>query len=111
MVDVTAGQGSAATGSGFPSFSDIGTMLRRGDLALAFGVLTILVVLILPLPAVVLDLFLAISITLSILILMTALFIQTATVILGVPDRPADLDHAAAVAQPRVDPPDPVARP
>lgn len=52
-------------------------MLRRGDLALAFGVLTILVVLILPLPAVVLDLFLAISITLSILILMTALFIQT----------------------------------
>ena len=77
MVDVTAGQGGAATSSGIPSFSDIGTMLRRGDLALAFGVLTILVVLILPLPAVVLDLFLAISITLSILILMTALFIQT----------------------------------
>jgi flagellar biosynthesis protein FlhA len=50
--------------------------LKRGDLALAFGVLTILVVLILPLPSVVLDLFLAISITLSILILMTALFIQ-----------------------------------
>ena len=75
MVDVTAGQGNAATGSGF-SFSDIGAMLKRGDLALAFGVLTILVVLILPLPAVVLDLFLAISITLSVLILMTALFIQ-----------------------------------
>ncbi len=52
-------------------------MLKRGDLALAFGVLTILVVLIMPLPSVVLDLFLAISITLSILILMTALFIQT----------------------------------
>ena len=77
MVDVTAGQGSANKKPGFPSFSDIGTMLKRGDLALAFGVLTILVVLILPLPAVVLDLFLAISITLSILILMTALFIQT----------------------------------
>jgi flagellar biosynthesis protein FlhA len=77
MVDVTAGQGNASTRSGLPSFSDIGTMLKRGDLALAFGVLTILVVLILPLPAVVLDLFLAISITLSILILMTALFIQT----------------------------------
>ena len=44
MVDVTAGQGSSATGSGFPSFSDIARMLRRGDLALAFGVLTILVV-------------------------------------------------------------------
>lgn len=77
MVDVTAGQGQAAKNSGFPSFADIGTMLKRGDLALAFGVLTILVVLILPLPSVVLDLFLAISITLSILILMTALFIQT----------------------------------
>jgi len=76
MVDVTAGQGGAGTGSGF-NFTDLGTMLKRGDLALAFGVLTILVVLILPLPAVVLDLFLAISITLSILILMTALFIQT----------------------------------
>jgi flagellar biosynthesis protein FlhA len=76
MVDVTAGQGGAR-GSGFPNLADIGTMLRRGDLALALGVLTILVVLILPLPAMVLDLFLAISITLSILILMTALFIQT----------------------------------
>ena len=75
MVDVTAGQGADAA-AGFPSFGDIGTMLKRGDLALAFGILTILVVLILPLPSVVLDLFLAISITLSILILMTSLFIQ-----------------------------------
>src|SRR5467141_3303021 len=75
MVDVTAGHG-AATASGFPSISEIGTILKRGDLALAFGILTILVVLILPLPSIVLDLFLAISITLSILILMTALFIQ-----------------------------------
>ena len=31
--------------------------------------------------------------------------------ILRVPDRPADLDHAAAVAQPRLDAADPVARP
>ena len=62
--------------AGFPSFGEIGTILKRGDLALAFGILTILVVLILPLPSVVLDLFLAISITLSILILMTSLFIQ-----------------------------------
>src|SRR5262245_25542008 len=75
MVDVTAGQG-AATGRGFPSLSEIGNMLRRGDIALAFGILIILVVLILPLPSIVLDLFLAISITLSVLILMTSLFIQ-----------------------------------
>jgi flagellar biosynthesis protein FlhA len=76
MVDVTAGQGAAAPSANFPSLSEIGNFLKRGDLALAFGILTILVVLILPLPSIVLDLFLAISITLSILILMTSLFIQ-----------------------------------
>ena len=75
MVDVTAGQGTTPS-SGFPSLSEIGAILKRGDLALAFGILTILVVLLLPLPSIVLDLFLAISITLSILILMTSLFIQ-----------------------------------
>lgn len=75
MVDITAGQGSSGPG-GLPSFSEIGALLRRGDIALALGILTILVVLILPLPSLVLDLFLAISITLSILILMTSLFIQ-----------------------------------
>ena len=58
-----------------PESSDL-EIAKRGDLALAFGILTILVVLILPLPSLVLDLFLAISITLSILILMTSLFIQ-----------------------------------
>ncbi|MGY3603011.1 MULTISPECIES: flagellar biosynthesis protein FlhA [unclassified Bradyrhizobium] len=73
MVDVTAGQGTASGGF---SLADITNILKRGDIALAFGILTILVVLILPLPAIVLDLFLAISITLSVLILMTALFIQ-----------------------------------
>jgi flagellar biosynthesis protein FlhA len=76
MVDVTAGQGGAAPRTRFPSLSEIGTILKRGDLGLAFGILTILVVLIMPLPSIVLDLFLAISITLSILILMTSLFIQ-----------------------------------
>src|SRR4051794_37012375 len=75
MSDVTADR-AEQQGSGFPSLSDIGTLLKRGDLALAVGILTILVVLILPLPSIVLDLFLAISIILSVLILMTALFIQ-----------------------------------
>ncbi len=74
MVDVTAGQG-ASTGNTL-TLSEIGNILKRGDIALALGILTILVVLILPLPSLVLDLFLAISITLSILILMTSLFIQ-----------------------------------
>ena len=76
MVDVTAGHGTGTAGGGFPSLGDIGNILKRGDLALAFGVLIILVVLIMPLPSMVLDLLLAISIILSILILMTALFIQ-----------------------------------
>ncbi|WP_426423669.1 flagellar biosynthesis protein FlhA [Bradyrhizobium genosp. A] len=76
MVDVTAGQGVGSAKPGLPSLSEIVNILKRGDIALALGVLTILVVLILPLPAIVLDLFLAISITLSILILMTSLFIQ-----------------------------------
>lgn len=78
MVDVTAGQGGAGSGNlGIPSLSDFGAMLKRGDIALAIGILVILAVLIVPLPSIILDLFLAISITLSILILMTALFIQT----------------------------------
>jgi flagellar biosynthesis protein FlhA len=76
MVDVTAGQGGAASAvSGF-SVRDIVDLLKRGDLALAIGILIILVVLVLPLPPLVLDLLLAVSIILSILILMTSLFIQ-----------------------------------
>src|SRR5947209_1824323 len=73
MTDVTA---ASATGFRLPRWSDIGALARRGDLALALGVMTILVVLILPLPPVLLDLFLAVSIILSVLILMTALFIH-----------------------------------
>ncbi len=64
------------TGIGFPSIPDLRHLLARPDLALAFGVMIILVVLILPMPAVLLDLLLAISITFSILVLMTALFIH-----------------------------------
>jgi flagellar biosynthesis protein FlhA len=54
----------------------MGAMLKRGDLALAIGVMTILVVLIFPLPSILLDMFLAFSIITSVLILMTALFIH-----------------------------------
>ena len=48
----------------------------RGDLALAFAVIGIVVVLIMPMPAVALDMLLAISIIFSVLIMMTALFIK-----------------------------------
>ena len=75
MADVAAAAG--AQKFGLPGIGEIGTMLKRGDLALAIGVMAILVVLILPLPPMLLDLALALSITFSVLILMTALFIQT----------------------------------
>ncbi len=79
MSDAAAsGGGGASTGGMVLSgLSDIGGMLRRADLALAIGVMAILVILILPLPPTLLDMALAISIILSVLILMTALFIQT----------------------------------
>src|SRR3954469_19968790 len=57
-------------------FGRIVHALRRGEIALALGVVAILIVLILPMPTWLLDFSLAISITLSILILMVALFIQ-----------------------------------
>ncbi len=60
-----------------PAFRDIAAFAKRGDLMMAIGIMTILVVLILPLPPMALDMFLAVSITISVLILMTALFIQT----------------------------------
>src|SRR6187431_1862309 len=77
MTDTTAAAPATTKAFQFPSLNAIGTMLKRGDIGLAIGVMTILVVLILPLPPIVLDLFLAISIIISVLILMTALFIQT----------------------------------
>jgi flagellar biosynthesis protein FlhA len=80
MSDVTAAGPASASqpsvGFNLAGLKHIGGILRRGDITLAIGVLTILVVLILPLPPIVLDLFLAVSITLSVLILMTSLFIQ-----------------------------------
>ena len=50
-------------------------LLRRGEIALALGVVGILVVLIMPMPTIMLDLMLAISLTFSVLILMVSLFI------------------------------------
>jgi len=75
MTEATAaerGEGSSA----LSRLTDLGNMLRRSDIALAAGMMAILVVLILPLPALLLDFSLAVSITFSVLILMTALFIQ-----------------------------------
>jgi flagellar biosynthesis protein FlhA len=54
----------------------IWSALGRGEVALALGVLAIVVLLILPVPAIVLDVLLAISLTTAVLILMTALLIK-----------------------------------
>ncbi|MGD1886108.1 MAG: flagellar biosynthesis protein FlhA [Cohaesibacteraceae bacterium] len=84
MADTTvtppseAPAGKSASGAGFslPSLESLKGALMRGDLALAFGVMTILVVLIMPMPPMMLDLFLAVSIIFAVLVLMTALFIH-----------------------------------
>ncbi len=56
--------------------SQVTDLLRRGDIALALGIVAILVVLILPMPKWLLDISLAFSITLSVLVLMVVLFIS-----------------------------------
>src|SRR5262249_20659700 len=71
MTDTTA---AAPSGSGF--LDRLTATLKRGEIALALGVVAILVVLILPMPTWLLDFSLAISMTLSVLILMVALFIH-----------------------------------
>jgi flagellar biosynthesis protein FlhA len=75
MTDVTAGEASGGK-LRLPTAREVADLLKRGDIALAIGIMTVLVVLILPLPPLLLDFALAISIILSVLILMTALFIQ-----------------------------------
>jgi flagellar biosynthesis protein FlhA len=69
-----------AAGGGFfggLTLGGIGNAIgARSELALAAGVLTIIVVLILPMPSWMLDFALAISITFSVLVMMTALFIK-----------------------------------
>ncbi|MEM8949765.1 MAG: FHIPEP family type III secretion protein, partial [Pseudomonadota bacterium] len=62
--------------SGNTLMARIAESLRHGDIALAFGVLGILVVLILPMPSIMLDLLLAVSITFSVMVLLTSLFIE-----------------------------------
>jgi flagellar biosynthesis protein FlhA len=77
-----ADTGNTAPGGGgnfarnFPWAAQLSRTLRRGEIALAAGLICILTVLILPMPAWLLDVSLAFSITVSVLILMVVLFIQ-----------------------------------
>src|SRR6267154_6092993 len=58
------------------AFDAVRDYLKNGEIALAIGILAILVVLLLPLPPWLLDLALSFSITFAILILMTSVFIR-----------------------------------
>ncbi len=76
MTD-TSNQGQEEAGGGGFSGTDILRQIsKRGDIALALGVVAILSVLILPMPTWLLDLTLGVSIAFSVLILMTVLFIE-----------------------------------
>ncbi|MBS0473304.1 MAG: flagellar biosynthesis protein FlhA [Proteobacteria bacterium] len=75
MSDVSAAN-PAPTGNFNFSIGQIADILKRSDLALAIGIMAILVVLLLPLPPWLLDVALALSLSFSILILMTAVFIK-----------------------------------
>jgi len=72
-TDAAEEQSEAVT---FDLRETIVSVLQRGDILLALGVVAILVVLILPMPKWALDISLAFSITFSVLILMTALFVE-----------------------------------
>ena len=80
VTEAGSGSGSVIPSANFALPFNLGALIdsaRKGDIALALGVMTILVVLIMPMPSFALDLFLAVSLIFSVLILMTALFIQT----------------------------------
>jgi flagellar biosynthesis protein FlhA len=75
VVDIADSNPATPARGGF----DLQAFLNRtlsGDVALAAGVMGILVMLILPMPSFLLDITLAISISMSVLVLMTALFIK-----------------------------------
>lgn len=74
MTDIPAS--NPRPGFSLPSVKSIVDMLRSGDIALAVGVMGLIVILIVPLPAMLVDMLLAISIVFSVMILMTSLFIQ-----------------------------------
>jgi flagellar biosynthesis protein FlhA len=59
-----------------PSAREMWSWVARGEVALALGILAIIVLLILPVPAFMLDVLLAMSITSAVLILMTSLLIR-----------------------------------
>lgn len=75
MTDLPT-SGAARPAFKIPSAASVFDLLRSGDIALAMGVMGLIVILIVPMPPLLVDGLLAISIVFSVMILMTALFIQ-----------------------------------
>ena len=75
MTDQTGGNSPIGNLGNSAAVRELAGLFKRGDIALALGVVCILIVLILPMPSWMLDAALALSITFSVLILMTVLFI------------------------------------
>ena len=73
MTDLPTGQHAKFK---IPTVASVIDLLRSGDIALATGVMSLIVILIVPMPALLVDGLLAISIVFSVMIMMTALFIQ-----------------------------------
>ena len=80
MSEATPDQGAESVtdgdGGGGSGGLQIPKFMKRGDIALALGVIAILIVLLLPMPTWLLDFSLAVSITFSAIILMMVLFIN-----------------------------------
>ncbi len=83
MADAAENSGGGPAGGGGGGGADVmgrlrgfGKLLKRGEIALALGLICVLTVLIIPMPPWMLDICLALSITLSVLILMVVLFIE-----------------------------------
>jgi len=76
VADTAGSNQTPATGAGGFNFQAFLNRTLRGDVALAVGILGILVMLLLPMPSLLLDLSLATSISIAVLVLMTALFIK-----------------------------------
>ncbi|MBS0410385.1 MAG: flagellar biosynthesis protein FlhA [Proteobacteria bacterium] len=72
MADI----GLSRAPSSAPSGREVMSWLMRGEVALAIGIIGIIVLLILPVPSFLLDVLLALSITSAVLILMTSLLIK-----------------------------------
>ncbi len=89
MVDTSASGPLGTKSDGFDPRGFLNRILK-GDVALAVGILGILVMLILPMPSLLLDLALAISISIAVSVLMTAPVIKRPAGILRLPGGPAD---------------------